>query len=67
VDASFGEREGGDASVTVHYAVDVAQWEREATGERTSAALRHKAAQGEYIGGDAPYGFRVGTERPQRR
>jgi DNA invertase Pin-like site-specific DNA recombinase len=40
----------------------VAQWEREATGERTSAAMRHKAAQGEYIGGDAPYGFRVAAD-----
>jgi DNA invertase Pin-like site-specific DNA recombinase len=40
----------------------VAQWEREATGERTSAALRHKAAQGEYTGGRAPYGFRVAPD-----
>jgi site-specific DNA recombinase len=37
----------------------VAQWEREAIGERTSAALRYKQAQGEYIGGQAPYGFRL--------
>jgi DNA invertase Pin-like site-specific DNA recombinase len=37
----------------------VSQWEREAIGERTSAALRHKAAQGEYTGGDVPYGFRL--------
>ena len=37
----------------------VAQWEREATGERTSAALQHKAAAGEYIGGAAPFGWRV--------
>ena len=40
----------------------VAQWEREATGERTSAALRHKAAQGEYTGGRAPYGYRVSAD-----
>jgi DNA invertase Pin-like site-specific DNA recombinase len=40
----------------------VSQWEREAVGERTSAALQHKAAQGEYIGGDAPYGFRVADD-----
>ena len=40
----------------------VAQWEHEATGERTSAAMRHKAAQGEYTGGRAPYGFRVGGD-----
>lgn len=36
----------------------VSQWEREAIGERTSAALRFKASQGEYIGGEAPYGWR---------
>lgn len=40
----------------------VAQWEREATGERTSAALRHKAAQGEFTGGEAPYGFTVAAD-----
>jgi DNA invertase Pin-like site-specific DNA recombinase len=40
----------------------VAQWEREATGERTSAAMRHKAAQGEYTGGRAPYGYRVADD-----
>lgn len=28
----------------------VAQWERETIGERTSAALRHKQAQGEHVG-----------------
>lgn len=37
----------------------VSQWEREAVAERTSAALRHKQASGEYIGGEAPYGFGV--------
>ena len=40
----------------------VAQWEREATGERTSAVLQHKAAQGEYTGGEVPYGFRLGPD-----
>lgn len=35
----------------------VAQWEREAIGERTSQAMRHKAARGEFIGGTAPYGW----------
>jgi site-specific DNA recombinase len=35
----------------------VAQWERETIGERTSEAMRHKQAQGEYIGGQAPYGY----------
>lgn len=37
----------------------VSQWEREAIGERTSAAMRHMAAQGAYTGGAAPFGYRV--------
>jgi site-specific DNA recombinase len=40
----------------------VAQWEREATGERTSAALRHKAAVGEFTGGGVPYGRRLAPD-----
>ena len=40
----------------------VAQWEREAIGERTAAAMQHKAAQGEYCGGQVPYGFAVGLD-----
>lgn len=40
----------------------VAQWERETTGERTSAAMQHKASQREFIGGhSAPFGFRLGS------
>lgn len=35
----------------------VSQWEREAIGERTSAAMQHKASAGEFTGGGAPYGF----------
>ena len=35
----------------------VAQWEREATAERTSAAMQHKASAGEYTGGKVLYGF----------
>lgn len=31
----------------------VSQWEREAIGERTSAALRHKQSQGEHVGSPA--------------
>lgn len=42
--------------------MSVAQWEREAIGERTSAAMRHKAAQGEFTGGRAPYGWAVGQD-----
>jgi DNA invertase Pin-like site-specific DNA recombinase len=36
----------------------ISQWEREAIGERTSAALKHKAAKGEYTGGTTRYGVR---------
>jgi site-specific DNA recombinase len=35
----------------------VSQWEREAIGERTSAAMAHMTACGEYTGGEAPYGL----------
>src|SRR6266446_4692918 len=37
----------------------VSQWEREAIGERTATVMQHKAKQGEYTGGWAPYGRRV--------
>jgi site-specific DNA recombinase len=37
----------------------VSQWEREAIGERTSAALQHKSAAGEFVGGTPPFGYRV--------
>jgi site-specific DNA recombinase len=40
----------------------VSQWEREATGERTATAIRHKAASGEYIGGALPYGYRLDAD-----
>jgi len=37
--------------------VSVSQWEREAIGERTRDAMRHKAAKGECVG-TAPFGSR---------
>ena len=37
----------------------VSQWERETIAERTRDAMRHKQANGEYIGGAAPYGFQL--------
>ncbi len=37
----------------------VSQWERETIAERTSDAMKYKQSQGEYIGGHAPYGFRL--------
>ena len=40
----------------------VSQWEREAIGERTAAAMAHKADRGEYTGGEAPYGWRVAAD-----
>ncbi len=40
----------------------VSQWEREAIGERTAVAMQYKAACGEFIGGGAPYGYRIGTD-----
>lgn len=40
----------------------VAQWERETTGERTRDALRHKKANGEFTGGNVPYGFSANEE-----
>jgi site-specific DNA recombinase len=40
----------------------VAQWEREAIGERTADALSHKKARGEKTGGDVPYGFRLAAD-----
>jgi site-specific DNA recombinase len=39
----------------------VSQWEREAIGERTRDAMRHKKSKLEYIG-NAPYGFRLATD-----
>jgi DNA invertase Pin-like site-specific DNA recombinase len=40
----------------------VSQWEREAIGERTSAAMQHKASVGEYTGGDIPYGYSLASD-----
>lgn len=37
--------------------VSVAQWEREAIGERTAAALAAKRRRGEKTGGDVPFGY----------
>lgn len=41
----------------------VSQWEREAIGERTSAAMQQKVSAGEYTGGGAPFGFRIVGDR----
>ncbi len=44
----------------------VSQWEREAIGERTRDALRHKRSQGEQVGNIA-FGFRLSGRRPACR
>lgn len=41
--------------------MSVAQWEREAIGERTKTALQHKKAQGQRVG-SIPYGYRLGAD-----
>ncbi len=77
IDRYFGPK-GSAALVSVEEQVDtstatgrmilnvlmsVSQWERETIGERTSAALRHKAKQGEYTGGpNVPYGYRIAAD-----
>jgi len=40
----------------------IGQWEREAIGERTAAAMRHLAEQGRYTGGAAPYGWALADD-----
>lgn len=39
----------------------VAQWEREAIGERTATALQHKKSRGERVGA-VPYGYTVAAD-----
>jgi site-specific DNA recombinase len=42
--------------------VSVSQWEREAIGERTRDAMRHKSAKLEFVG-NAPYGYRLAADK----
>lgn len=44
--------------------MSVAQWEREAIGERTKTALQHKKRAGERVG-SIPYGHRLGADGVQ--
>lgn len=37
----------------------VSQWEREAIGERTKAAMGHLRREGRYTGGHVPYGYKL--------
>jgi len=45
----------------------LAALERDLISERTSMAMRHIAANGGYTGGEAPYGWKRGTENVNRR
>jgi len=40
----------------------VAEWEREAIGERTATAMQLKAQRGEFTGGEAPFGYRLAAD-----
>lgn len=40
----------------------LAEFERDQIAERTATAMQHKATKGEYTGGAAPYGWRVGAD-----
>ena len=51
---------GGRLVLTV--LTSVAQWEREAIGERTATAMQHKAAAGEFTGGRVPYGTQLAAD-----
>ncbi len=42
--------------------IQASQWERATIGERTSLAMQHKQAQGEYTGGQATRIFRLAAD-----
>ena len=46
------------ARLVLNIMVSVSQWEREAIGERTRDAMRHKRAKGERVGA-VPFGYHV--------
>src|ERR1019366_8616190 len=54
----------GSASgrLVLNIMVSVSQWEREAIGERTRDAMRHKKAKLKFVG-NAPYGFRQAADK----
>lgn len=49
--------------LVLHVLGSVSQWERETIGERTSIVMQHKISKGEYIGGQAPYGYRLTRDK----
>ena len=54
----------GSASgrLVLNIMVSVSQWEREAIGERTRDAMRHKKSKLEFVG-NAPYGYRQAPDK----
>jgi site-specific DNA recombinase len=52
---------GSAAGLVLNVMASVSQWEREAIGERTRDALRHKKAQGQRVG-TVPYGCGVSPD-----
>lgn len=75
VDTYFGERAGkylmsaadsidtrtAAGRLVLNVLMSVAQWEREAIGERTKAALSYKKSKGERVG-TIPFGFDVASD-----
>ncbi len=62
VSEQIDTRSAAGRQLVLHVLGAVAAWEREATGERTSAAMAHKRSCAEYTGGEPPYGWRVGDD-----
>lgn len=76
LDGYFGRRDGpallsvgenidtrtAGGRLVLNVLMSVAQWEREAIGERTSAAMAHMKAEGAYTGGRPPYGWSTAAD-----
>ncbi len=60
---SFDTR-SSSGRLAIHILGSVAQWEREAIGERTRDVLRHKQDQGERVG-QVPFGFQLADDGVQ--
>jgi DNA invertase Pin-like site-specific DNA recombinase len=50
--------ESAAGRLVLNVLASVAQWEREAIAERTKDAMQNMKANGQYTGGQAPYGYR---------
>ena len=48
--------------MVLNIVMSINQGQREQIGEKTSIAMRHKIASGEYIGGTTPYGYRLAAD-----